>query len=248
MSPKRTMAVAQQLYEGVELGSEGPTGLITYMRTDSTRVADTALDELRAFIGKQYGPEYLPKSVNQYKNKKGSQDAHEAIRPTSVTFEPDGIKSYLSRDQYRLYRLIWERFVASQMVPAVYDATAFDIECDKYLMRATGQVMKFPGFTRVYIERLEEANARNEKTQRRFQRGPARSRRGRNRQAAEHRSEAELHPAAAALLRGHAGQGTGGSRHRTALHLRLDSVHHSGQEIRAQVGRTPVLPMNWGRW
>ncbi len=163
MSPKRTMAVAQQLYEGVELGSEGPTGLITYMRTDSTRVADTALDELRAFIGKQYGPEYLPKSVNQYKNKKGSQDAHEAIRPTSVTFEPDGIKSYLSRDQYRLYRLIWERFVASQMVPAVYDATAFDIECDKYLMRATGQVMKFPGFTRVYIERLEEANARNEK-------------------------------------------------------------------------------------
>ena len=155
-SPKQTMMFAQQLYEGVELGSEGAVGLITYMRTDSTRISDTAMNELRSHILATYGEEYLPKKPNMYKNRKGSQDAHEAIRPTSAEHTPEKMKPYLSRDQFKLYQLIFNRFVASQMVPALFDATAFDVSCGAHILRATGQVMRFPGFMKVYAEQSDE--------------------------------------------------------------------------------------------
>jgi DNA topoisomerase-1 len=149
---RRTMSVAQSLYEGVELGEQGSVGLITYMRTDSTRVAGEAQAEARKFIGDQYGAAFVPDSPPVYKSKGGAQDAHEAIRPTSVYRTPDSIKGYLKPDELKLYRLIWMRFVASQMRPAVFDVTTADILANGYLFRATGSVMKFPGFTAVYTE------------------------------------------------------------------------------------------------
>ncbi len=150
---RRTMGVAQRLYEGVELGSEGTVGLITYMRTDSTRVSPDAIVEARDYIEKKLGPQYLPAKQNEYKSKKDAQDAHEAIRPTSVAYTPEGIRKYLSDEQYKLYRLIWQRFVASQMVPAVFDQTTVDIAAvaDRtYDFRVSGSVLKFDGFLKVY--------------------------------------------------------------------------------------------------
>lgn len=153
---KRTMKVAQELYEGLEIGKEGTVGLITYLRTDSTRVADIAQKEAREFISAEYGHEYVPNVPNEYKTKKSSQDAHEAIRPTSVSRTPDSIKAFLTRDQYKLYKLIWERFVASQMTPAVYDTLAVDIEADDYGLRATSSQIKFMGYKKVYNDNDEE--------------------------------------------------------------------------------------------
>ncbi|RSL18276.1 DNA topoisomerase I [Edaphobacter aggregans] len=150
---RRTMGVAQRLYEGVELGNEGTVGLITYMRTDSTRVSPDAIVEAREYIEKKLGPQYLPAKQNEYKSKKDAQDAHEAIRPTSVSYTPEGIRKYLSDEQYKLYRLIWQRFVASQMVPAVFDQTTVDIAAvaDRtYDFRVSGSVLKFDGFLKVY--------------------------------------------------------------------------------------------------
>ncbi len=155
-SAKRTMMLAQRLYEGVELGDEGSVALITYMRTDSVRVSNDALGEVRDFIGSSYGPGYLPEKPNFYKSKKEAQEAHEAIRPTDVTRAPDDVKRYLEDDVYKLYRLIWQRFVASQMVPAVFDQTTIDISAGDYLFRATGSVLKFDGFLAVYQEAREE--------------------------------------------------------------------------------------------
>ena len=154
-SIRRTMGVAQRLYEGIDLGSEGTVGLITYMRTDSTRVSPDAIAEVRSWIEEKHGKEFVPAAPNAFKSKKDAQDAHEAIRPTSVKFHPDEIKRYLSDEQFRLYRLIWQRFVASQMVPAVYDQTTVDItaKADKnYDFRVTGSVLKFEGFLKVYEE------------------------------------------------------------------------------------------------
>ncbi|MBI4125770.1 MAG: type I DNA topoisomerase, partial [Deltaproteobacteria bacterium] len=153
---KRTMMLAQRLYEGVDIGEEGPVGLITYMRTDSTRVASQALQAVRAFIVDQYGKETLPDQPNFYKSKKGAQDAHEAVRPTQVERTPDALKGILDADLWRLYDLIWKRFVASQMKPAIYDQTTFDIHAGGYLFRATGSVLKFPGYISVYLESEEE--------------------------------------------------------------------------------------------
>ncbi len=152
---KRTMALAQRLYEGVELGAEGPTGLITYMRTDSTRVSDDAIAAVRGYVTEAYGAEYLPETPNVYKTGERAQDAHEAIRPTLMEWPPDRLAVALAdnpegHELVRLYTLIWQRFVASQMVPAVYDQTTVDIERGRAIVRATGQVMKFPGYTRVY--------------------------------------------------------------------------------------------------
>jgi len=155
-TPKRTMSVAQQLYEGVELGSEGPVGLITYMRTDSTRVAEDALGAARDFITGRYGAEYLPEKAIHYRSKASAQDAHEAIRPTDVSRAPEAVQSVLSREQYKLYRLIWERFVACQMVPAKFDETVAEIKNGRATFRANGQVMTFPGFTAVYTEGRDE--------------------------------------------------------------------------------------------
>ncbi|MBI2880839.1 MAG: type I DNA topoisomerase [Candidatus Tectomicrobia bacterium] len=157
---KKTMALAQQLYEGLEAGEEGATGLITYMRTDSTRIAQEALDEARRFIGKEYGKDYLPAQPQVYPSKKGAQDAHEAVRPTSAARTPDSLKGFLTKDQLALYRLIWNRFMASQMNPAVYDQTSVDIAAGPCLFRATGSVLLFPGFTRLYEEETDEAEKR----------------------------------------------------------------------------------------
>ncbi|MFL6350643.1 MAG: type I DNA topoisomerase [Bryobacteraceae bacterium] len=156
-SVKRTMMLAQGLYEGKELGDEGSVGLITYMRTDSTRVSEDALAEVRAFVGERYGQNYLPASSNVYKTKKDAQDAHEAVRPTSVLRTPESLEKYLAEDELKLYRLIWMRFVASQMMPAVFDQTTIDVNATgksnvTYLFRATGTVPKFDGFLRVYQE------------------------------------------------------------------------------------------------
>jgi DNA topoisomerase-1 len=155
-SAKRTMMLAQRLYEGVELGDEGSVALITYMRTDSVRVSNDALAQVRDFIGSSYGPTYLPEKPNFYKSKKEAQEAHEAVRPTDVARSPEDVKRYLEDDVYKLYRLIWQRFVGSQMVPAVFDQTTIDIAAGDYLFRATGSVLKFDGFLAVYQESREE--------------------------------------------------------------------------------------------
>lgn len=146
----KTMSVAQQLYEGIELGKEGAVGLITYMRTDSTRIADQAQAEARAHIGQAYGQDYLPAKPPTYKSPKRAQEAHEAIRPTSAERTPDRIKSFLSKDQAALYGLIWRRFVASQMAPAQVDQTSVDIAAGRFTFRASGSIQRFDGFRRLY--------------------------------------------------------------------------------------------------
>ncbi|MBI4475354.1 MAG: type I DNA topoisomerase, partial [Acidobacteria bacterium] len=153
---KRTMMLAQRLYEGIELGEEGRIGLITYMRTDSTRVSDEAMEMVRSYVSDVYGAAYLPEKPVIYRNKKDAQDAHEAIRPTFVGRTPDDLKPYLSEDELKLYRLIWTRFVASQMNPAIYDQTTVEISAKDYLFRANGRVMKFDGFLKVYEESADE--------------------------------------------------------------------------------------------
>jgi DNA topoisomerase-1 len=153
---KKTMMVAQKLYEGVELGAEGSVGLITYMRTDSTRVSEAALAEARDFITSQYGAAYLPEKAVHYRSKKDAQDAHEAIRPTDVVRAPDAVARFLGKDELKLYRLIWQRFVASQMNPAVFDQTTIEIGAGRFLFRATGSVLKFDGFLKVYEEGRDE--------------------------------------------------------------------------------------------
>ncbi|MFN8009705.1 MAG: type I DNA topoisomerase, partial [Terriglobia bacterium] len=153
---KKTMMLAQRLYEGIELGGEGSIGLITYMRTDSTRVSDDALSEVRDYIGRNFGGDYLPEKPIFYKSKKDAQDAHEAIRPTSTAYHPDEIKAHLAPDEYKLYKLIWQRFLASQMKPALFDQTSVEITAGKYLFRASGSILKFDGFLKVYDEGKDE--------------------------------------------------------------------------------------------
>ncbi len=158
-SAKKTMALAQKLYEGIDVGGQGSVGLITYMRTDSTRVADSALEAVRAHIQKTYGEPYLPGKAIRYKTKKGAQDAHEAIRPTSMERSPESVRAHLSPDEFKLYRLIWQRFVASQMNPAIFDQTTIDIAAGDYLLRTTGSVEKFNGFRAVYEEGRDDKAA-----------------------------------------------------------------------------------------
>lgn len=153
---KRTMAAAQQLYEGISLGDAGPVGLITYLRTDSTRVSALAQASAREFISSRYGKPYLPSKPREYKKAGQAQDAHEAIRPSGIEREPDSIKAFLKPDQYKLYRLIWQRFLASQMSNAVFEVASVDISAGNCLFRATGQVLRFPGFMAVYREEEEE--------------------------------------------------------------------------------------------
>jgi DNA topoisomerase-1 len=157
---KRTMQIAQQLYEGVELpglGVEGPVGLITYMRTDSTRVSDDALTAVREHIAATFGADYVPEKPNAFKTKSDAQDAHEAIRPTSMEYDPDKIRGFLTAEQYSLYKLIWNRFVASQMPPATFDETTVDIAANDYLFRVKGTVPKFPGWQAAYGAPTEDA-------------------------------------------------------------------------------------------
>ena len=147
---KRTMSLAQKLYEGVELGQEGSVALITYMRTDSVRVSNDALDQVRALIPERFGASYLPEKPNFYKSKKDAQEAHEAVRPTDVLRAPEDVRPFLEDDLFKLYQLIWQRFVASQMLPAIFDQTTIDINAGDYTFRATGSVQKFDGYLRVY--------------------------------------------------------------------------------------------------
>jgi len=155
-STKQTMRIAQSLYEGIELGEEGAVGLITYMRTDSTRVSNEALNEVRGFIDGIYGKDYVPDKPNFFKTKKSAQEAHEAIRPTSLQFTPERIRPFLSLDQFKLYSLIFDRFVASQMTEAKYDQTTVEVKKDEYLLRATGSVLRFAGFLKAYRETADE--------------------------------------------------------------------------------------------
>lgn len=159
----KTMSVAQQLYEGVDLGKEGTVGLITYMRTDSTRISPVAQEEALAFIGEKYGKDYVPETPKVYvKKNSNAQDAHEAIRPTSALRTPDEMKAYLSRDQMRLYKLIWERFVASQMTSAVLDTMTVDIKAEDRMFRANGSKVKFHGFMKVYVEGNDDESSDDE--------------------------------------------------------------------------------------
>lgn len=157
MTARRTMSVAQELYEGVDIAGMGLTGLITYMRTDSLRIADEALAQAREYIGGRFGEQYRPKSARTFKTKKGAQDAHEAIRPSNPALDPDSIRKSLTPDQYKLYKLIWSRFIASQMAEAILDTTSADIECGGYIFRATGQTVAFPGFLALYEEGTDDA-------------------------------------------------------------------------------------------
>ena len=160
----RTMQVVQQLYEGVDLAGEGATGLVTYIRTDSVRINDEAMASLRAFIPKQFGDAFLSETVNEYKGRKNAQDAHEAIRPTDVARTPESVRGSLSRDQYLLYRLIYNRFVASQMAPATYKTMTAVISSDRVGLRFYGEQKTFPGFTALYEESQDEAAESNEMT------------------------------------------------------------------------------------
>ena len=156
MTPKRTMAIAQQLYEGVDVAGEGTLGLITYMRTDSLRLSDEAMADAAGFIKARYGKQYYYGKPHVFKTKSGAQDAHEAIRPTHVELDPEQIQGSLTKEQYRLYKLIWSRFLASQMANAVYDTVAIDTECAGHTFRSTHQSLRFAGFTAVYEEGRDE--------------------------------------------------------------------------------------------
>jgi DNA topoisomerase I len=171
-SVKRTMMLAQRLYEGVEVGKE-TVGLITYMRSDSTRISDDAVTEVRQFITERYGKEFLPETPNAFKSKKDAQDAHEAIRPTSMAYSPEEVEKYLAEDEMKLYRLIWNRFVACQMMPALYDQTSIDVSAKgkngvDYTFRATGSVLKFEGFLKVYQEGKDQADEEDEEMKHRL--------------------------------------------------------------------------------
>jgi len=166
-SVKRTMMLAQRLYEGMKLGKEGPTGLITYTRTDSVRVSEEAVREARELIGRRYGAQYLPETPNLYRNQRDAQDAHEAIRPTSVFHTPESVARYLGEDELKLYQLIWMRFVASQMTPALFEQTTIEVAATgrngtEYLFRATGSVPRFDGFLAVYEEGKDQKDEEDE--------------------------------------------------------------------------------------
>ncbi|MEC0183401.1 type I DNA topoisomerase [Paenibacillus peoriae] len=160
----KTMSVAQQLYEGVDLGKEGTVGLITYMRTDSTRIAVSAQEEAKEIIIQKYGEDFVPESPRQYSKKSANaQDAHEAIRPTSALRDPETVKPFMSRDQFRLYKLVWERFMASQMASAIMDTLSVDIEAGETIFRAAGSKVRFPGFMKVYVEGNDDGKTEEDK-------------------------------------------------------------------------------------
>lgn len=160
---KKTMMLAQQLYEGIELGKEGTVGLITYMRTDSTRISEVAKTEARGYIEAAFGKEFILLDERKEKKQSNAQDAHEAVRPTSTLREPTKVKEFLSRDQFRLYKLIWERFVASQMAPAILDTMSIDLANGPVMFRANGSKIKFPGFMKVYVEGTDDSKEEKDK-------------------------------------------------------------------------------------
>ena len=156
MTPRRTMAIAQQLYEGVDIEGEGTVGLITYMRTDSLRISEEALASAKTFILGRYGQSYYPHTTRRFRAKAGAQDAHEAIRPSSVELTPERVKGDLTGEQYRLYRLIWSRFLACPMANAVYDSVSVEIEANGHNFRASASDLKFAGYTALYEESRDD--------------------------------------------------------------------------------------------
>ncbi len=173
MRPKQTMMIAQRLYEGVDLGKAGTQGLITYMRTDSTRISSEVLPAVRDFIKDNYGSEYIPETANIYGNKKENvQDAHEAIRPTTLEFPPEKVKSSLDKKSYQVYELIWNRFIASQMKPAIFETTVIEITADEFLFKAFGNAVKFSGYQKVYEEMVEKKDGAEEKEEYRNEKIP----------------------------------------------------------------------------
>jgi DNA topoisomerase-1 len=239
----KTMRLAQGLYEGRELGEAGAVGLITYMRTDSTRVSDEALTAVREYIGKTYGAATLPEKPRFYRAGKQAQGAHEAIRPTSLEYTPDAVKEFLGRDELRLYTLIWNRFVASQMEVAVFDTTRADIEAGPLTFRATGQVLKSPGWLAVYHEGKDEDASQteadapldvdSEEAEDAEDRRLPVLREGQE-LACGPSSPAAVHPAAAPLFRGGPGEEARGGRHRPPIHVRADPGHHPGPQLRGE--------------
>ena len=223
------MRLAQRLYEGVEIDGE-TTGLITYMRTDGIDIAPEAISDIRAMIGKNYGKEYVPGSPRTYQNKsKNAQEAHEAVRPTDPHRTPDQVAKYVDRDQARLYELIWNRAVASQMESAELERTTVDIVAKSGSrtidLRATGQVVKFDGFLTLYQEGQDETPRRRRVAP------PAGDVGKRDAHQTSDRSLAAFHRAAAALFRSRAGQAHGRARHRPALDLRLDPASAAGPRL-----------------
>jgi len=152
----RTMSIAQQLYEGIEIGDEEPEGLITYMRTDSVNIANEAIEKVRELIKKDHGKEYLPEVPNRFKSKKSAQEAHEAIRPSDVNRKPEDVKKYLSEEQYRLYDLIWKRFISCQMMPAIFEQTKIEIQASRFQFGASGSILAFPGYLTTYMDNEEQ--------------------------------------------------------------------------------------------
>ena len=216
------------------------------MRTDSTRVAESALEAARGYIQKTYGNEYLPAEAIQYKSKKGAQDAHEAIRPTDVLRTPESLRKILGPDEYKLYKLIWQRFVASQMTPAVFDQTTIDIAAGDYTLRATGSVEKFKGFRAVYEEGKDE-KAEMEEDEELKLRLPMVAE-GERAETAKDSARTALYRAAAALQRSYAGQGAGGKGHWPALHLRHHPFRHPESRVRGKESRGDFSPPNSACW
>ena len=239
--------IAQQLYEGVELPGEGSVGLITYMRTDSTRVVGPGARRRPPVHRRRVRRRSTcPEKPNVYKTKSDAQDAHEAIRPTSMQYHPDAVRAQLTPDQYYLYKLIWNRFVASQMPPATFDETTVDVAAADYLFRVKGSVPKFPGWMAVYEPARSRRSAPTIEDERRARTGRAHGGRrrgfepaaaagqGRRAHAARAEAGAEVHAAAAALHRGDAGEGARGERHRPSVHLRVDHHRDPGARVREQ--------------
>ena len=243
-SGRRTMRAAQDLYEGIDVGEDGAVGLITYMRTDSVRVSDQAVTAARELIGSQYGKPYLPDAPNTYSDRKNArvQGAHEAIRPTDVRRRPEQVQKYLEPDQFRLYQLIWQRFVASQMMPAVYDMTVVEFDLGKYLFRASGSVMIFDGYHVLYTEGAGDGGG----ARRRGSLAHSAARPGRPGGGPRDHPVAALHRAAAALLRGEPGEGARAARHRPAVHLQRHHLDARGPRVR-QGGAAALLPHRAGR-
>ena len=233
---KRTMRLAQDLYEGIELGPEGAVGLITYMRTDSTRIAESAASAAQSYLKTLFGDAFLAKGIQLYGDgkSKNTQDAHEAIRPTDPIRRPDTVKRYLSPDQFKLYELIWKRFMASQMAPAVFDTTTVDFNLGKYLFRSTGSVIKFQGFLVLYKETREEGDSRALEDEQAL---PAAGER-RGRPGQEDRAVPALHRAATALLGSESRERAGTARHWAAIHVRVYHLDPCGSSLRGAAATT----------
>ena len=224
MTPRRTMMIAQQLYEGVEISGEGSVGLITYMRTDSLRISEEALAAAGSVIRSRYGDAYASSEPRRYKPKSGAQDAHEAIRPSNVALYPEMVEHDLTKEQFRLYKLIWSRFIASQMANALYDVTAIEAACGRHVFRATHQSMKFSGFTAIYEEGRDDEQEKLDSPLPDLTPGEALT-------AAGFDKQQHFYPAACPLYRSFARACDGGEGRRPSVDLRRHHRHHPGPRI-----------------